>query len=188
MTGPQLVRSADQKSVFVYLGELTGARQFNLSMVKPAMLPYIQRLISPTTPPPSNTEVQPPVLQRQINIPMAFFTEIIEHRDTHTGMFEEDNRKEIQGIIYRGTFRMALRSDAGESPKIILSRLVLSIKQKKNEPYIYNARFLCVVGGHRDRAFCHVVQNATMLKQSWLKILIALASILGFHMYSIDVF
>lgn len=142
-TGPHLVRSADEKSVFVDLGEVTGARKFNMSRVKPAKLPSIQSLIPPSTPHTHGTGVQAPMLHTQHNNPMTFFTEIIENRDPSTGMFEEAKKKGVQGLIDHGTFRLVMRADAGDSPNIISSRFVLSIKHKKSEPHIYKARFFC---------------------------------------------
>jgi Reverse transcriptase (RNA-dependent DNA polymerase) len=44
-----------------------------------------------------------------------------------------------------------------------------------------------VLGGHKDRDKRHVVHNATSLKQSSIRILLALASILGFNIWSTDI-
>lgn len=189
-TRPHLVRSCDEKAVHVDLGERTGARQFNLSQLKPARLPSMQSLLHPTSD-LVNSAISPPKTQKstspltQQNAPVTFFTEIIHRRDPRTGLVDEAKRKELPSLIERGTFRIFMRSDAGPEPNIIPSRFVLALKHKENGTDVYRARF--VVGGHRDRQRDTVVHNTTTLKQSSLRPLLALASILGFDMYSIDV-
>lgn len=185
-TGPHLVRSCDEKSVFVDLGERTGARQFNLARVKPAKLPSISSLLS--KPPPlseQNRQISRAELRRQHNSPLTFFTETIFPHDPRSKLFDEAKIKEIKGLIDRGTFQIILRRDAGEDPNIIPSRFVLAIKHKKNGQDIFRARF--VVGGHKDRDNGHIVHSATNLKQTSIRLLLALASIFGFELYSLDV-
>jgi hypothetical protein len=50
---------------------------------------------------------------------------------------------------------------------------------------VLKARF--VLGGHKDRDKRHIVHNATNLKQSSIRILLALASFLGFNIWSTDI-
>lgn len=185
-TGPHLVRSVDGKSVHVDLGERSRARQFNLSQVKHAKLPSIRSLLEPHTTDSSAHPTQHPFqLYTQQNGPLTFFTEILRAKDSRSRMFDKKKQKELLSLIKCSTFRVVLRSEAGLKPNIIPTRFVLALKHKNGGSVVYKARFF--VAGHRDRHSGKVVHNATTLKQSSLRLLIVLASILGFDMYSIDV-
>ena len=65
------------------------------------------------------------------------------------------------------------------------SRFVLSIKRSENGEEILKARF--VLAGHVEREKQHVVHNATIFKQYSIAILMALASALGFDIWSMDI-
>lgn len=84
-----------------------------------------------------------------------------------------------------GNFKIVLQADVRDNPNIVPSRFVLAIKHCDGRPDIYRARF--VVDVHRDRDSGHMVRSATTLKQSSTCLLLALASIFEFDMYSIDV-
>lgn len=132
--------------------------------------------------PPSHSPV---VLRQQVNSPIRFFGEVIHPCNSHTGLFDDTKRKELNGIIERGTFLIVLRSDTGEKLNTILSWFVLVVKQMGYGSELLKARF--VVGGHRDRERDHAVHKATNLKQPSLWLILALASILGSDLYSIDI-
>lgn len=65
------------------------------------------------------------------------------------------------------------------------SRFVLTIKHKNTGEEIWKARF--VLGGHKDKGKDRVVHSATTLKQASIRLLIALATIFGFDMWSTDI-
>jgi hypothetical protein len=81
--------------------------------------------------------------------------------------------------------------NAGPHPNIVPGRFVLAIKTADGSASgnsgseILIARF--VLGGHRDRDKFKLAHNSTTLKQSSIRIITALASILGFRMWSTDV-
>ena len=68
---------------------------------------------------------------------------------------------------------------------IIPSRFVFTIKRNEDGKEILKARF--VLGGHRDREKNFQVHNSTTLKSSSIRLLIALAAIFGFAVWTIDV-
>lgn len=76
-----------------------------------------------------------------------------------------------------------MRSDASTGPNSIPSRFVLSLKHSKDGRDIYRARFLA--GGHTDRENRHGVHDATILKQVSLRLLLALAFVLEFDIFSL---
>jgi hypothetical protein len=68
-----------------------------------------------------------------------------------------------------------LREEIGPDPNIIPSRFVLAIKRKDDGSEIYKARSF--LGGHRDRGKRSVVHSATIMKQSSIRLMLALAAI-----------
>lgn len=78
-----------------------------------------------------------------------------------------------------------LRSEIEDNPNIVPSRFVLAIKRKDTGEEVYKARF--VLGGHKDRDKRSVVHSATTLKQSSIMLLLELATILGFKLWSTDI-
>jgi Reverse transcriptase (RNA-dependent DNA polymerase) len=189
-TGPHLVISSDEKNVRVDLGERTGPRSFNISQVKPTKLPSITELLQYQPPETTKDNEKPSPIHAYYQAPFfvsprVLLTEIISPRDPRNSLFDEAKRKEIEGLLNRGTFKLVLRSEIDGNPNTVPSRFVLTIKRQDNGEEVYKARF--VLGGHRDRDKRSVVHNATNLRQSSIRILLALATILGFNMWSTDI-
>ena len=113
------------------------------------------------------------------------YTEIISPRDPRSGNFEEAKLKELKGLIEKGTFKIVLREEAGERPNITPTRFVLGIKHGDNGSELLKARF--ILGGHRDRENPFLIHNSTTLPHHSVRILVALAAIFGFNLWSSDV-
>jgi len=158
-TGPHLVVHIDAKNALLDLGERTGPRSFNISQLKAAQLPSMSEFIRETQ-------------------TRAFFTEVIDPSDPRSALFSDAKRREIEGLIDRGTFPIVLQRDVEYEPNIIPSRFVLAIKKADDGTEAYKARF--VLGGHRDKENRSLVHNATTLKQSSIRLLVALATTFGF--------
>jgi hypothetical protein len=155
----------------------TGPRSFNKAQVKPAKLPSISELLSYKPPQPpsvadSTHQVHLCTLISHFNARILMFTEVISPRDHRSGLFDDAKRKEIDGLLNRGTFKLELRSELESNPNIVPSRFVLAIKHKESGAEVLKARF--VLGVHKDRDKRHVVHNATNLKKSSIRILLAL--------------
>jgi Reverse transcriptase (RNA-dependent DNA polymerase) len=112
------------------------------------------------------------------------WTEVIYADDPRSKLFDTAKQKELFGLIERGTFRLVLREEAGSHPDVIPSRFVLSIKHESGEDRL-KARF--VLGGHLDRDKKAQIHNTTNFKQQSIRIILALASIFGFDLWSSDV-
>ena len=84
------------------------------------------------------------------------------------------------GNIPAGTLRRI-----GKKPNINPTRFVLSIKQSDDDKEVQKARF--ALGGHLDREKSSLVHIYTTLRHCSVRILIALAVILGFDVWSSDV-
>lgn len=117
--------------------------------------------------------------------PVVHFTEVILPRDPRSGLFDEAKRREIEGLLQRGTFKLVLREELPSNPNIVPSRFVLAIKREGNGEEVFKARF--VLGGHIDKEKRNVVHSATTLKQSSIRIILALATIFGFDLWSTDI-
>jgi hypothetical protein len=100
----------------VDLGERTGPRSFNMTQVKPAKQPSISELLSYQPPQltyvaDSTHQVHLCTLISHLNAPRLMFTEVISPRDHRGGLFYDAKRKEIDGLLNRGTFKLVLRSE-----------------------------------------------------------------------------
>lgn len=116
------------------------------------------------------------MLYSEKNSPLTFFTEVVHSRDPWSWFFDDAKRKEICGLIDRGTFRITLCGDSGERPNILPSRFVLAMKHLKARTEIHRA--ISVIGDHKDRERKNAVHRAKILMQSSILMLLALASIL----------
>ncbi len=111
-TGPHLVASVNGKQVGLHLGEKTGPWEFNAAQVRKARCQTSTRM----------TSANPPFH------PMILHTEIISENDQRATLFDEAKRKELNGLLERGVFRIFLKEEAGDNPNIVPSRFVLAIK------------------------------------------------------------
>ena len=150
------------------LGKREGPSNFNLAQVKPAKLPSFADLAH-------NIEESPQI----------FITEVIKPNDPRAAKFNEAKKQEILGLIEKGTFKIVLKHEAGDDPNIIPCRFVLAIKNVGTNEEILKARF--VLDGHKDKEKRSIVHNATTLKQSSIRILLALAAIFKFDIWSTDI-
>ena len=133
LTGPHFVASVHRKHVGLYTGEKTGPRSFNIAQTRPASDNF---LINHT----------------------ILHTEIIHPSDPRSKLFDEAKRKELQGLLERGAFRIALREDVCLDPNIVPSCYVLSIKRATDDkPTGLKARF--VIGWHKDRSKSTIVHD-----------------------------
>lgn len=168
-TGPHMIATVDQKSVRLHLGEKTGPRSFNISQIRPTNF----------------REHHEQQFEELINEFGILFSEVIPTGDPREAFFDDAIRSEILGLIEKGTFRITLEEELSEQkPNIIPSRFVLTIKHVDGKE-IYKARF--VLGGHKDRDKDSMVHSSNNLKQLSIKLLLALATILGFDIWDLDV-
>lgn len=98
--------------------------------------------------------------------------------------FDQAKAKEIVSLLDKGAFRVVLRQDLSEDANVLGGRFVLTIKQKGTENELFKARF--VVQGHLDKEKELLVHESTTVSQQAIKLLISLATILGFKLWSED--
>jgi hypothetical protein len=172
-SGPHIIAKIDGKEVAVHLGEATGPRSFNVSQIKPSLLSAPIQFISSVC---ANNE------SRTSSI---YWTEIIDKGDPRAKSPAMRNaiKQEIRSLIERGTFRLALLPDRS-GKNIVPSKFVLAVKHTDGRD-IYKARFC--LGGHRDFLKSRMVHTATTLSQTSIRLILALASVLNYDVWTTDV-
>ena len=113
------------------------------------------------------------------------WTEIIHPGDPRSNSPEmlEAIRKEMQGLVQKGTFRLTILPEQ-ERFNVVPSKFVLCLKHEDGKTR-HKARF--VMGGHKDVEKKLQVHTAYTLSQTSLRVLLALASIMGFDVWTSDV-
>jgi hypothetical protein len=115
----------------------------------------------------------------------AFITEIIKPVDPRTEKFDEAKRKEIQGLIDRGTWRVVAKEEVSDNANILGKRFVLAIKDGGTDKEVWKARF--VVQGYRHDLKTSLVHDTATSRQHSSCVLVGLAAIFGFNLFSTDV-
>ena len=97
----------------------------------------------------------------------------------------EARRKEIKTLLERGTFKEILREEIPPDGNILPGRFVLAIKSTEDGKVKYKARY--VMGGHRDRLNHMMVHTASTLQPQSIRLLLALAVMHSFDIWTYDV-
>ena len=87
-------------------------------------------------------------------------------------------QKEIEGLLKKGSFKVVIREEVSNNSNILGGRFILAIKSTNTSEENYKARF--VVRGHRDRYKAIQVQASPNIGQESLRLLFAIASVMGF--------
>lgn len=185
--GPFLITDIDDKIVTV-CDDDTGYRQrFNIQQVKPFFrdtpdanvdMDSAEILHSMLAPFRSCVAPQPPTYA-------VHLSETIEPHDPRAALFGDAKRKEIQGLIDRGTWKIVLKDEMPNNANVLGGRFVLVIKDGGTGNEIWKARY--VVQGFRDRLKTSLVHDAATARQYSTKVLIGLAAVFGFRLFSTDV-
>lgn len=120
-------------------------------------------------------------------IPGVFITEVLHPADSRgrSEFFDAAKAKELAGLAARGVYEVVCKEDVPKGANILGGRFVLAIKNADTAEEIYKARF--VVQGHTDVEKNLLVHNSTNLRQSSVRLLVALAAVFGFRLWSQDV-
>ena len=97
----------------------------------------------------------------------------------------QTKRAEIRGLLDRGTFSVILREEVPLDGNVLPGRFVLAIKSTEDGQVKFKARY--VIGGHRHRMKALMVHSAATLQPQSIRLLLALAAIHGFDIWSADV-
>jgi Reverse transcriptase (RNA-dependent DNA polymerase) len=94
-------------------------------------------------------------------------------------------RKEIEGIVDKGTWVVTVSSEVPTGANVLNGRFVITIKDVGTDKEIYKARY--VGQGHRDKEKTSMVHHNTTARQQSTRLLVGLAAIFGFRIYTHDV-
>ena len=117
--------------------------------------------------------------------PKVYMTEVIKNGDPRAKLFDEAKAKEIKGLIDRGTWKVVSTHDLPQDANIMGGRFVLAIKNEGTKDEVYKARY--VVQGYRDKMKTSLVHDSATSRQISTRILVGLAAIFGFRLFSTDV-
>lgn len=116
---------------------------------------------------------------------VVHLSEVIQPRDPRAALFNDAKRKDIEGLISRGTWKVVLRDEVPDNANVAGSRFVPTIKDGGTSQEIYKARY--VVQGYRDKLKTSLVHDSATSKHTSTKVLVGLAAIFGFRLFSTDV-
>ena len=181
--GPFEVIGADESKKLVYVqdSKIGAARPFNIAQVKRYLPPetlanhvideIADRLTYFASPPDDEVHL----------------TEIISSGDPRASSSEmsEAKKREIRGLLDRGTFKVILKKDLPRDANVLPGRFVLTIKSTEDGQVKHKARY--VIGGHRGKLKKFMVHDTATLQPQSVRLLLALASIFGFDVWTSDV-
>jgi Reverse transcriptase (RNA-dependent DNA polymerase) len=88
-------------------------------------------------------------------------------------------------LIYRGTWGVVAKEEVSDNANILGGRFVIAIKDEGTDKKVWKARF--VVKGYRDHLKTSLVHDTATSRQHFSRVLVGLAAIFGFNLFSTDV-
>lgn len=188
--GPLPVLRVEDKQIYVkHNNRLV---QYNIAQVVPSSIftdsHAVERLHDQVTPfrsPPAvpTSSTTPPTIPSH----GIMITEVIPFGDKRNNdtRFLPAKRKELEGLLKRGTWKVVCSEDIPPDANVIGGRFVLCIKNAETKEPLYKARF--IAQGHMDRDKRSIVHNSTTLQQTSIRVILAIAAIFGFRIWSTDI-
>ena len=93
-------------------------------------------------------------------------------------------KSEVQEFRKGETLKTILKEELLDGANVLTARFVLAIKSSADGSTKYKARY--VIGGHRDKIKHCMVHGAQTLQSASARLLLALASVLKFSVWSAD--
>jgi hypothetical protein len=115
----------------------------------------------------------------------VLWTEVIDRGDPRADspQMQQAIAKEVHGLVSRGTFKLVLLEDT-RGKSIVPSKFVFAIKHEDGRE-VYKAR-LCL-GGRRDFLKHHMVHTASTLTMTSVRLILAIAAICGWNVWTTEV-
>ncbi len=114
--------------------------------------------------------------------------EVLQHNDPRMQSQKADRarKQEIENLVGRGTWELVLEEDEPPRSNITSGSFVIASKDVETDKPIFNARF--VVHVYRDAKKNNLIDDSANVRQSSVRILIATAAIMGFDVWTEDIF
>ena len=182
--GPYTVKSFDERSriVLVQKDEDAPHERYNIAQVKPFLRPEAAATSFLDT--VRNTLLEFVTESRPFDTQM---TEVVDKNDPRADSPEMRAAiyREVTDLLRRGTFKVILKEELPDGANALTARFVLAIKSNADGQIKYKARY--VIGGHRDRLKQFLVHGAQTLQASSARLLLAIAAIFEFDVWTSDV-
>ena len=116
-----------------------------------------------------------------------YMTEVIDASvpRAKTPEMKEAIMKEVLYLLKHRTFKFLLKEELPDGANALTPRFVVAIKSNADGKIKYKARY--VVDGHRDRLKNFMVHGAQTLQSSSKRLLLAMAALLRFDIWSSDI-
>lgn len=124
---------------------------------------------------------------RSDQVPRILATEVVQNYDERSQSEELGlaKAKDLAVLAEKGLFKVVFKEDIPAVANVIDGTFVLSLKNTETEKETYKARFL--VQGRRDVEKNILLHSSTNIKQSSVRLFVALAAVFGFRIWSQDV-
>ena len=181
---PVLAVNEDKKLVYVQDSKIGTARPFNWVQVKPY---YVSGTLAHSFMLDLEKGFRKFGHAGDEDADDVFLTEIITKKDPRPKSKEmtEAKKTEIRNLLKRGTFKVVLKEDVPPDGNVLPGRFVLALKSTEDGEIKHKARY--VIGGHRDKHKDFMVHSTTTLQPQSIRLLLALASMFGFDVWTADV-
>ena len=121
------------------------------------------------------------------NEPRIQIIEIIKSSDPRYNSPEANEAfaKELAGLIDQGVFKVVIEEELPDDPNVLVARFILCIKDINTGNEKFKARF--IVQGHTDSEKEVLLHPSPTISQRSIRLLVALAAIHGFRLWTQDV-
>ena len=189
--GPLLATAVNGKIVTVKNEGNSAIADFNIQQLKPYFrpIPFLENVQN------KNSEFAINYMMKDIatkNGPKSpdygvHMTEVILQNDSRLKdeRFKAAKQNEIRGLVERGTWKIVMKDEVLKDANIMGGRFVLAIKDQGTSKEVWKARF--IVQGYKDKLKTSLVHNSPTSRQYSTRILVGLAAIFGFRLFSTDV-
>eukprot|EP00171_Calliarthron_tuberculosum_P022791 IDg22791t1 len=125
---------------------------------------------------------------RQKQKPLSVhITEIVRPKDPRAWTQEVRDAKqaELKNLAKRGTWKIVSTEEVPPNSNILTGMFVISIKNCETDNPVFKARY--VIHGHKDREKEELVHSSTTVQQSSTRLIVSLAAMFGFRLWSQDI-
>ena len=114
-------------------------------------------------------------------------TEVLNPSDPRcsTDMFAKAKEHEVKNLEARGTWKVVKRDSVPHGANLLSGKFVLSLKNANSPREKAKARY--VAQGFKDLEKPFLVHNTTALRQSSIKLILSVASLLNFRVFTHDI-
>ena len=107
-------------------------------------------------------------------------TEVLHHSDPRTRIAEVEaaRTREIENLVRRGTWELALEEDEPDDANMLTGSFLLIMKDVETNTATFKARF--VAHGIRDAESNQLVHDSTTARQSSVRLFVTLAFVMDF--------